>query len=99
MKVMAAPVSTRDPAEIAKFAKLAADWWDPKGPFGALHRMNPARLGFIREKALRHFSSPLAGEVSAKPTEGGRATTRKSAPVESPPPPTPSPQWGGGANR
>src|SRR5688572_1283480 len=61
MRLMAAPVSTRDPAEIAKFAKLAADWWDPKGPFGALHRMNPARLGFIREKALRHFPSPQGG--------------------------------------
>ncbi len=43
--------STLDPGEIAKFAKLAAAWWDPKGPFAALHRMNPLRLGLIRDAA------------------------------------------------
>ncbi|HRK62939.1 MAG TPA: bifunctional 2-polyprenyl-6-hydroxyphenol methylase/3-demethylubiquinol 3-O-methyltransferase UbiG [Terricaulis sp.] len=56
---------TLDPAEIAKFSALAAEWWNPKGPFGALHRLNPVRLGFIRETALRHFATasrqPLAG--------------------------------------
>lgn len=56
---------TLDPAEIAKFSALAAEWWNPKGPFGALHRLNPVRLGFIRETAMRHFTTasrqPLAG--------------------------------------
>ena len=56
---------TLDPAEIAKFSALAAEWWNPKGPFGALHRLNPVRLGFIRDAALRHFGTtsrqPLAG--------------------------------------
>jgi len=56
---------TLDPAEIAKFSALAAEWWNPKGPFGALHRLNPVRLGFIRETAMRCFGSvsrqPLAG--------------------------------------
>jgi len=57
--------STVDPAEIEKFSALAAEWWNPKGPFGALHRLNPVRLGFIRDCAARHFatssSKPLAG--------------------------------------
>jgi 2-polyprenyl-6-hydroxyphenyl methylase/3-demethylubiquinone-9 3-methyltransferase len=57
--------STLDPAEIEKFSALAAEWWNPKGPFGALHRLNPVRLGFIREAALRRFGTaaqrPLAG--------------------------------------
>jgi 2-polyprenyl-6-hydroxyphenyl methylase / 3-demethylubiquinone-9 3-methyltransferase len=57
--------STLDPAEIEKFAALAAEWWNPNGPFGALHRLNPVRLGYIRETALRHFQTasrhPLAG--------------------------------------
>ncbi|HRE44847.1 MAG TPA: bifunctional 2-polyprenyl-6-hydroxyphenol methylase/3-demethylubiquinol 3-O-methyltransferase UbiG [Terricaulis sp.] len=48
---------TLDPAEIAKFSALAAEWWNPKGPFGALHRLNPARLGFIRNVAARHFGA------------------------------------------
>lgn len=48
--------STLDPAEIEKFSALAAEWWNPKGPFGALHRLNPVRLQFIRDLALRHFA-------------------------------------------
>jgi 2-polyprenyl-6-hydroxyphenyl methylase / 3-demethylubiquinone-9 3-methyltransferase len=60
-----APPSTIDAAEVEKFSALAAQWWDPAGPFGALHRMNPARLGFIRDRAAEHFSTkgarPLAG--------------------------------------
>ena len=57
--------STLDPAEIAKFSALAAEWWNPNGPFGGLHRMNPVRLQYVRELAERHFSgrgrSPLQG--------------------------------------
>ncbi|MBC7769852.1 MAG: bifunctional 2-polyprenyl-6-hydroxyphenol methylase/3-demethylubiquinol 3-O-methyltransferase UbiG [Phycisphaerales bacterium] len=57
--------STMDPAEIAKFNALAAEWWNPNGPFGALHRLNPVRLQFIRDFALRHFGTkparPLGG--------------------------------------
>lgn len=58
------PQPTLDPAEIRKFSALAAEWWNPKGPFGALHRLNPIRLSFIRETAMRHFATssrqPLA---------------------------------------
>ena len=54
-----------DPAEIAKFSALAAEWWNPKGPFAALHRINPVRLSFVRDAARRYFGSaarrPLAG--------------------------------------
>jgi 2-polyprenyl-6-hydroxyphenyl methylase/3-demethylubiquinone-9 3-methyltransferase len=59
-----APASI-DPAEIEKFGALAAHWWDPKGPLGALHRMNPVRLGYLKDKAKAHFGvaglRPLAG--------------------------------------
>jgi 2-polyprenyl-6-hydroxyphenyl methylase / 3-demethylubiquinone-9 3-methyltransferase len=44
-----------DPAEIAKFSRLAAEWWDPEGTFKPLHRFNPVRLGFIRSLAAEHF--------------------------------------------
>lgn len=50
--------TTLDPAEIKKFGALAAEWWNPKGPFGALHRLNPVRLQFVRDLALRHFGGP-----------------------------------------
>jgi 2-polyprenyl-6-hydroxyphenyl methylase/3-demethylubiquinone-9 3-methyltransferase len=57
--------ATSDPAEIAKFSALAAEWWKPDGPFGALHRMNPVRLQYIRDLALRHF-----GSTPRKPLDG-----------------------------
>jgi 2-polyprenyl-6-hydroxyphenyl methylase / 3-demethylubiquinone-9 3-methyltransferase len=44
-----------DPAEVAKFSKLAAEWWDPSGKFAPLHKFNPVRLAFIREQALARF--------------------------------------------
>jgi 2-polyprenyl-6-hydroxyphenyl methylase/3-demethylubiquinone-9 3-methyltransferase len=33
--------------EVGKFDRLAAHWWDPNGPMRPLHRMNPARIGWI----------------------------------------------------
>jgi 2-polyprenyl-6-hydroxyphenyl methylase/3-demethylubiquinone-9 3-methyltransferase len=44
-----------DDAEIARFAAQAATWWDPAGSFRPLHRLNPARLGFIRDQLIGHF--------------------------------------------
>lgn len=44
-----------DPAEVAKFSRLAAEWWDPNGKFRPLHRFNPVRLGFIRDTAIGHW--------------------------------------------
>ena len=47
--------STIDPAEVAKFSAIAAEWWDPTGKFAPLHKFNPVRLGFIRAQAAAHF--------------------------------------------
>jgi len=44
-----------DPAEVAKFSAIAAEWWDPAGKFAPLHKFNPVRLTFIRAEAARHF--------------------------------------------
>jgi 2-polyprenyl-6-hydroxyphenyl methylase/3-demethylubiquinone-9 3-methyltransferase len=44
-----------DPEEVARFSAIAADWWNPNGKFAPLHRLNPARLAFIREQALARF--------------------------------------------
>lgn len=60
-------MTTLDPAEIDKFARLADAWWDPKGAFAPLHRLNPVRLAFLRERILAGFGRdgaarrPLAG--------------------------------------
>ncbi len=47
--------ATVDEAEIARFAALAGEWWDPRGRFAPLHRMNPARLRPIRDAICRNF--------------------------------------------
>jgi 2-polyprenyl-6-hydroxyphenyl methylase/3-demethylubiquinone-9 3-methyltransferase len=59
--------STVDSEEIARFAAQAASWWDPAGSFRPLHRLNPARLQFIRDQLIVHFGrdprslTPFAG--------------------------------------
>jgi 2-polyprenyl-6-hydroxyphenyl methylase/3-demethylubiquinone-9 3-methyltransferase len=45
-----------DPAEIDKFRAMAADWWSDRGKFAPLHKFNPTRLTFIRDKARSHFA-------------------------------------------
>ena len=44
-----------DDAEVERFERLAATWWNQQGPMRALHAMNPARLAWIRREASRHF--------------------------------------------
>ena len=52
---MPAPNSTVDQAEIDHFSSLAQEWWDPSGKFKPLHKFNPVRLTYIREKLCEHF--------------------------------------------
>lgn len=46
---------TVDPAEVARFAAIADEWWDPTGKFAPLHRFNPVRLAYVKELVCRHF--------------------------------------------
>jgi 2-polyprenyl-6-hydroxyphenyl methylase/3-demethylubiquinone-9 3-methyltransferase len=56
-----------DPAEVAKFSALAADWWDPNGKFAPLHKFNPVRLASIRQEAAEWFGRDAR---TLKPFEG-----------------------------
>ena len=49
-----------DPAEVARFTAMAAEWWDPNGKFKPIHKFNPVRLQFIRDTAVAHFGLPGA---------------------------------------
>jgi 2-polyprenyl-6-hydroxyphenyl methylase/3-demethylubiquinone-9 3-methyltransferase len=40
-----------DSAEIAKFSRFSAHWWDPNGALKTLHDINPLRLKYVNEKA------------------------------------------------
>lgn len=56
--------STITPKEVEGFAAYAHEWWDERGKFAPLHRINPARIRYIRDRAVAHFAR--AGE-SATP--------------------------------
>jgi 2-polyprenyl-6-hydroxyphenyl methylase/3-demethylubiquinone-9 3-methyltransferase len=47
--------STVDASEIERFSRIAEEWWDESGKFAPLHRLNPARVGFIRDRVTAHF--------------------------------------------
>jgi 2-polyprenyl-6-hydroxyphenyl methylase/3-demethylubiquinone-9 3-methyltransferase len=64
------PLGTIDPREAAHFGRLAADWWDPKGSSAMLHRLNPVRLGYIRDRIDQHWSGD---ECDRRPLTGKRA--------------------------
>lgn len=53
--------STLDPAEVARFAALADEWWNPNGKFKPLHRLGPERMAFIRDAAVSHFERTGGG--------------------------------------
>jgi 2-polyprenyl-6-hydroxyphenyl methylase/3-demethylubiquinone-9 3-methyltransferase len=58
--------TTVDPAEIAKFEAMAAEWWDPNGKFKPLHMLNPCRLDYICQQIAAEFGRDLTGEAPFK---------------------------------
>lgn len=52
--------STVDDAEVARFSAIADEWWDERGKFAPLHRLNPTRITYLRDQITRHFSARLA---------------------------------------
>jgi len=52
--------STIDPAEVAKFEAMAAEWWDPNGKFRPLHMLNPCRLDYITAQIAAEFGRDLS---------------------------------------
>ncbi|WP_379554546.1 bifunctional 2-polyprenyl-6-hydroxyphenol methylase/3-demethylubiquinol 3-O-methyltransferase UbiG [Qipengyuania sp. DGS5-3] len=58
------------PDEAAHFGALAKEWWDPNGSSAMLHKLNPVRLGFVREAVDLHWGgdiasrAPLAGKTA-----------------------------------
>jgi 2-polyprenyl-6-hydroxyphenyl methylase/3-demethylubiquinone-9 3-methyltransferase len=66
--------ASTDPEELARFARLGDKWWDLKGPQAALHKLNPTRIGYLRNLFCAHFpdgDKPRARQGD-KPLEGLR---------------------------
>lgn len=49
------PGSTVDEGEVARFAAMADEWWNPRGKMAPLHKFNPVRLAFIRDRLCSHY--------------------------------------------
>ena len=58
------------PDEAAHFGGLASDWWDPDGASAMLHKLNPVRLAYIRDRIDQHWQ---ADECAFRPLEGKSA--------------------------
>jgi hypothetical protein len=70
------PISTVNDDEISHFSRLSALWWDERGEFALLHKMNPHRIRFIREKLLEVLqtqpdatTTATANTISSDPTQ------------------------------
>ncbi|WP_119679480.1 bifunctional 2-polyprenyl-6-hydroxyphenol methylase/3-demethylubiquinol 3-O-methyltransferase UbiG [Indioceanicola profundi] len=67
MTAQASARTTVDAGEIERFSAIAAEWWDPRGKFRPLHKLNPLRLAYIRDAVCTHLGrdplspQPLAG--------------------------------------
>jgi 2-polyprenyl-6-hydroxyphenyl methylase/3-demethylubiquinone-9 3-methyltransferase len=57
-------------SEVNQFASHAREWWDPRGSQAMLHRLNPVRLGYIRDWIDQHWQ---CDECGRRPLEGKRA--------------------------
>lgn len=58
------------PEEIEQFASQAGGWWDPTGPEAMLHKLNPVRLSYVRDRIDQHWQ---IDEQGFRPLEGKTA--------------------------
>lgn len=52
-----------DTFELNKFKKTSKEWWDKKGEFSILHKINPIRIEYITKKIKKHFSISKESEI------------------------------------
>jgi 2-polyprenyl-3-methyl-5-hydroxy-6-metoxy-1,4-benzoquinol methylase len=68
--------SSIDAQEVSKFARASAEWWDPKGQFEMLHKMNPVRVRYIKSHILSSSpSSSLSPESLSLPLSSNLHTS------------------------
>ena len=56
--------STVDAAEVERFAAIAPEWWNENGAFRPLHRLNPARIEYIRDRLAAHFERDIKSRAA-----------------------------------
>ncbi len=60
----ATKITTINDQEISQFAQDSHLWWDENGPFAPLHKMNPVRIGYIKDQILGHFDKSSLNGIS-----------------------------------
>ncbi len=69
MPITSTAGTTADAGEVDRFERLADDWWNPAGQMALLHRLNPLRVGYIRD----YLAHKLGRDAeTALPLEGVR---------------------------
>lgn len=58
---------TVDHEDVARFERIAAEWWNPTGKFRPLHQIGPPRLAFVRDCLTAHFKRDKS---AIKPLKG-----------------------------
>lgn len=73
-------ITHSDPNEIAKFSRMAEEWWNPQGPLRTLHDINPTRFAYIQQRT--HLNKKIildagcgAGLFAEKMAEAGGFVT------------------------
>ncbi|KAI5122095.1 hypothetical protein M0805_002217 [Coniferiporia weirii] len=56
--------------EIQFFSRLSSQWWDESGEFGLLHKMNPVRVQFVRDKILEAARDDKTQDLGEKEKNG-----------------------------
>ena len=49
-------MNTVNKKEIEKFSKISNEWWDIEGKFKPLHKFNPSRIKYIKNKVTTHYN-------------------------------------------
>jgi 2-polyprenyl-6-hydroxyphenyl methylase/3-demethylubiquinone-9 3-methyltransferase len=55
-----------DRDEVARFAALADQWWNPKGPYAPLHKLTPTRVEYVRDRLAEKFGLDTTSLKSLK---------------------------------
>ncbi|KLT39043.1 ubiquinone biosynthesis O-methyltransferase [Cutaneotrichosporon oleaginosum] len=70
------PFTTVNSDEIAHFSRLSEHWWDESGEFALLHRMNPERVEYVRQKVALDPASEPEWTFEGRHNDRARADAR-----------------------
>ena len=64
--------SSQESSQEHLFDSLAHSWWDREGTFSMLHKLQPVRMRYLRERLSRHFATPDKPDAASPKLRGLR---------------------------